>query len=89
MTINGKKIASKTVDDNHAMYSLREIKSSQFSRSFEIPNVASEEIDAELKNGILTIKIASNSVTPPPQAKKNSYKIIIHFREARYICWAF
>lgn len=63
LTINGRKTAKP--EEENGNFFMREIKLSQFSRSIGLPNVTSENIEAELKNGILNVKVPKTPLQKP------------------------
>ena len=66
LTIKGSK---KSQLSESLEYNIHEIKSSQFCRSLLLPQVSDETVDAELKDGILTIKIPRAGAPKPAPTK--------------------
>ncbi len=66
LTVTGERSVE---DDEHLKYYVRQIKSGKFSRSFNLPENASEDkINATFKDGILTLKITKE--VPKPVKKQ-------------------
>jgi HSP20 family protein len=61
LTISGNKIQEDEVKDS--LYICRELKQSQFSRSFELyDNLVLEKIKAKVENGLLNIEIPKKEI---------------------------
>lgn len=58
LTISSEKSKEHSEEDKKAHYSRREFQYASFTRSFRLPdNVKEEEINAQVNNGVLCVKI--------------------------------
>jgi HSP20 family protein len=69
LTIAGEKKTHN--EEDKGGYHVRERRYGKFSRSFRLPETASETIDASLKDGVLTIKLAKREEVKPRKIDVN------------------
>jgi HSP20 family protein len=63
ITISGEK--RETVEKTDKNYHQKEIRAGKFSRSFSLPSgVDTQQINAEHKNGVLTVRLAKSQTHP-------------------------
>lgn len=66
LTISGEKTMERTEGDENATYHLSERRWGKFSRSFVLPReVEQDRIDAQFRNGVLTITIPKSEKAKP------------------------
>lgn len=64
---------SKSVDETKN-YSRKEFSKKSFSRSFKIPETLSDDVDAKLEDGILSLTIKKKELPPKAEPKRIDIK---------------
>jgi HSP20 family protein len=72
LTVKGEH--SSKIEEDKEDYTRREFSKSSFSRSFKIPENASNEINAKFENGILTISLKKKELPPKEEPKRIDIK---------------
>lgn len=75
LTVNGEHKVENSEEKKN--YSRKEFSKKSFSRSFNIPNTLSEELEAKLENGILSLTIKKKELPPKPEPKRIEIKWFI------------
>lgn len=74
LTISAEHDESHEENNKKNKYIRRERSYGSYMRSFDISNVKSEEIDAEYKNGILSVKLPKKEETSAPKTRRIDIK---------------
>lgn len=74
LTISAEHKEEKDEKDNQGNYIRRERRYGSFTRSFDISNVKSEEINANYNNGILELDLPKRNIVPPKEVRKIEIK---------------
>ena len=61
----GDRYVLEADNDSDGRYIRRERSYGSYRRSFDISNVNAEKIDAEYKNGVLTVALPKKQIAPP------------------------
>ncbi|MCM1479820.1 MAG: Hsp20/alpha crystallin family protein [Muribaculaceae bacterium] len=65
LTLTAERSSDKEEKDEGGKYIRRERSYGSYRRSFDISNVNADAIDAEYKNGILTVNLPKKEIAPP------------------------
>lgn len=65
LTLTAEHSSENEEKDNDGKYIRRERSYGSYRRSFDISNVNADKIDAEYKNGILTVALPKKEIAPP------------------------
>lgn len=74
VSISGQMNSEFRIDNENTKVSYKELYKSKFRRDIELPHYVEGEPEAELKDGILTLKWKHNLKRPPPDVKKVAIK---------------
>ena len=65
LTLTAEHSSETEDNDSDGRYIRRERSYGSYRRSFDISNVNAEKIDAEYKNGVLTVALPKKQIAPP------------------------
>lgn len=65
LTLTAEHSSENEEKDNDGKYIRRERSYGSYRRSFDISNVNADKIDAEYKNGVLTVALPKKEIAPP------------------------
>lgn len=65
LTLTAERRSEKEDKDSGGRYIRRERSYGSYRRSFDISNVNADRIDAEYKNGVLTVALPKKQIAPP------------------------
>lgn len=65
LTLTAEHSSEKEDKDSGGRYIRRERSYGSYRRSFDISNVNADRIDAEYKNGVLTVALPKKQIAPP------------------------
>ncbi len=65
LTLTAEHSSEKEDKDSGGRYIRRERSYGSYRRSFDISNVNADRIDAEYKNGVLTVALPKKEIAPP------------------------
>lgn len=65
LTLTAERCSENEEKDKGGKYIRRERSYGSYRRSFDISNVNADAIDAEYKNGILTVNLPKKEIAPP------------------------
>ena len=74
LTISASHSENQEEKDKDGKYIRRERRSASYSRSFTVENLTPEDIDAEYKNGVLSVKLPKKEEVKQEEAKRIEVK---------------
>ena len=69
LTLTAEHSSETEDNDSDGRYIRRERSYGSYRRSFDISNVNAEKIDAEYKNGVLTVALPKKQIAPPKRTR--------------------